>query len=130
MARIFRIFLVEDDSHISNTLTELLTAIPNVEVVMCATSERLAIDWLAENQTTWNLAVVDLALGDGSGLRVLSACRVRKIGQKMVVLSNLLSKEMRRRCASFGADASFDKTSDIDEVLAYCRTASEAASLA
>ena len=127
MASAFKIFLVEDDDRISEILTEILACIPGVEIVMRATSESLAIDWLADNQKNWHLAIVDLALGAGSGLRVLSACRVRKAGQKMVVLSNFLDKQMRRRCESFGADATFDKACDVDKVFAYCQAAAEAA---
>lgn len=128
MASIFKVFLVEDDVEISKILTEVLVEIPGVEIVMCATSESLAIDWLAENRQNWQLAIVDLALGAGSGLRVLSACRVRQTGQKMVVLSNLLNKEMRKRCEGLGADATFDKSDDMDKVVAYCQTAAEATS--
>lgn len=123
----YRIFLVEDDEQVSNALTELLNALPGVEVAMCATSEQAAIDWLSENQKSWNLSVVDLALGAGSGLRVLSACRVRKSNQKMVVLSNHLDREMKRRCLSLGADAAFEKMSEMEKVLDYCRAASRAA---
>jgi two-component system OmpR family response regulator len=91
------------------------------------TSEGSALDWLMENRLNWDPSIVDLALGVGSGLRVLSACRVRKSHQKMVVLSNHLNPEMRRRCMTLGADAAFDKASDIEAVLEYCRATSEAA---
>jgi two-component system OmpR family response regulator len=80
-----------------------------------------------ENRLNWDPSIVDLALGGGSGLRVLSACRVRKSHQKMVVLSNHLNPEMRHRCMTLGADAAFDKASDIEAVLEYCRATSEAA---
>jgi two-component system OmpR family response regulator len=123
----FRIFLVEDDERVSTALTELLGGLPKVQITACATSEGAAIDWLMENRLRWGLAVVDLALGTGSGLRVLSACRVRKSHQKMVVLSNHLTREMRRRCMTLGADAVFEKASDIEVVFDYCRAASESA---
>jgi two-component system OmpR family response regulator len=123
----FRILLVEDDAHVSTALTELLGTLPEVEVAACATSEGSALDWLMENRLRWDLAIVDLALGVGSGLRVLSACRVRQPHQKMVVLSNHLNQEMRRRCTTLGADAAFEKASDIEAVLDYCRVASVAA---
>lgn len=123
----FRIFLVEDDQRVSAALTELLGGLPGVQVIACATSEGAAVDWLMENRLKWDLAVVDLALGTGSGLRVLGACRVRKSHQKMVVLSNHLTREMRRRCMTLGADAVFEKASDIEAVFDYCRAASEVA---
>lgn len=128
MASALKVFLVEDDNQISNILTEVLTDIPNVEIAMCAISESVAIDWLVHNRQNWHLAIVDLALETGSGLRVISACRVRKNDQKMVVLSNFLNKEMRKRCKGLGADATFDKAIDIDKLVYYCQAAAIALS--
>ena len=51
---------------------------------------------------------------------MLAACRRRLPGQKMVVLSNHATREVRRRCAQLGADAVFDKSTEIDALLDYC----------
>lgn len=121
----FRIFLVEDDNRASAALIDLLSTLGGMSVVKCMTSETDAVNWLMHNQLNWDLAIVDLALGAGSGLRVLSACRVRQPHQKMVVLSNQLTGEMRRRCKTLGADYVFDKASDIEALLLCCRSASK-----
>lgn len=124
----FRIFLVEDDLNFCTLLTDLLTVFPHVEVPHCETTESSAIDWLVGHAGEWNIAIVDLTLARGSGLRVLSACRVRHPHQKMLVLSNHVTGDMRRRCLMLGADAVFDKGTDIEALLDYCRTASANAS--
>lgn len=121
----FRVFIVEDDPNVCDLLSDLLNALPNVEVAECAATESAAINWLVSHQGRWNLAIVDLELAEGSGLRVLSACRVRHPRQKMVVLSNHMQRDAKRRCLNLGADATFDKASDIDRLLAYCRSAAE-----
>lgn len=123
----FRIFLVEDEGRDGVALAGLLGTLPGVEVIGCATSESAAIDELVADRSRWDMAIVDLALSTGSGLRVLSAGRVRRSHQRMVVLNDRLAHEMRRRCVYFGADAVFDRVSDIDALSEYCRVASEAA---
>lgn len=117
------VYLVDDDRHVVNAMTELLEDLPDVHVVGHAESEGDAVDWLLENRSQWHLAIVDLALGPGNGLQVLSACRVRQSNQKVVVLSNHLNAAARRRCAAMGADAAFMKDSDIGLILKYCSAA-------
>ena len=40
--------------------------------------------------------------------------------QKVVVLSNYATPDMRKRCAQLGADAVFDKSNEIDALVDYC----------
>ncbi|MGF6528192.1 response regulator [Variovorax sp. PvP013] len=117
------VYLVDDDRHVVNAMTELLEDLPDVHVVGHAQSEGDAVDWLLENRSKWHLAIVDLALGPGNGLQVLSACRVRQSNQKVVVLSNHLNAAARRRCAAMGADAAFMKDLEIGLILKYCSAA-------
>jgi DNA-binding NarL/FixJ family response regulator len=69
---------------------------------------------------------VDLFLKQGSGLGVLEACRGRDCGQRVVVLSNYATPDMRRRCEQLGADAVFDKSNEIDALVEYCIALSDA----
>jgi DNA-binding NarL/FixJ family response regulator len=66
------------------------------------------------------LAIVDLFLRQGSGLGVLTACRERLPHQKIVVLSNYATPDIRNRCAQLGVDAVFDKSNEIDALMDYC----------
>jgi DNA-binding NarL/FixJ family response regulator len=63
---------------------------------------------------------VDLFLRQGSGLGVLAACRERKPHQRVVVLSNYATPDVRMRCAQLGVDAVFDKSNEIDALVDYC----------
>lgn len=123
----FRVLLVEDEGRVCVELAALLGALPGVEIAVCANSENAAIDELMTDGRRWDLVVVDLALGAGSGLRVLSAGRVRRAHQRMVVLNDRPTREMERRCVHFGADAVFDRRSGIEALLEYCGAASKAA---
>jgi two-component system OmpR family response regulator len=59
---------------------------------------------------------------------VLAGCRNSKSYQKVVVLTNYATPEIRRRATDLGADAVFDKSSELDGLFAYCmeQTAHEA----
>ncbi|HZY16096.1 MAG TPA: response regulator [Ramlibacter sp.] len=114
----FRAYLVEDSSLLRIDLTDTLAELAGVAPVASTDSEHEARRWLAGN--AWDLAVVDLFLREGSGMNVLEACRQRRPGQKIVVLSNHATRDVRWRCAQLGADAVFDKSNEIEAFLAYC----------
>ncbi len=115
-------FIAEDDPSIRKLLTTLLHERAGVDVVGAASQSTDASVWLLEHGNSWDLALIDLFLEEGNGLTVLAGCRVRKSGQRMVVVSNFATPDMRRRCAFYGADAFFDKTTELDELVSYCKS--------
>lgn len=125
-----RAFLVEDNEIIRNNLTETLHELANVEVVGSAVREADALEWLAANENTWGVAIVDLFLLEGSGIGVITACRDRKPSQKVAVVTNYATAAMRRRCLDCGADAVFDKSTELDALLDYCVATSSSAAAA
>lgn len=115
-----RAYIVEDSPTIRENLIETLHELAQVEAVGLADTEAEGRAWLTQHPDAWDVAVVDLFLRQGSGLRVVEACRQRRHGQKVIVLSNHATSDMRRRCAQLGADAVFDKSTEIDALLDYC----------
>lgn len=115
-----RAYIVEDSPTIRENLVETLQELAEVEPVGLADTENEGKRWLTGNPDAWDVAVVDLFLRQGSGLRVVEACRQRGHRQKVIVLSNHATADMRRRCAQLGADAVFDKSTEIDALLDYC----------
>ena len=113
-------YIVEDSPTIRDNLIETLHELAEVEAVGLADTEQEARSWLAQHPADWDVAVVDLFLREGNGLGVVEACRGRRRGQKVIVLSNHATSDMRRRCAQLGADAVFDKSTEIDALLDYC----------
>lgn len=116
----FRAYIVEDSPTIRDNLIETLQELAQVEPVGVAETEHEGKKWLAQNDGFWDLAIIDLFLREGSGLNILEACRARRPGQKMVVLSNHATNDVRWRCAQLGADAVFDKSTEIDALVDYC----------
>lgn len=113
--------LVEDNSTIRRHLVDAMVELAAIEVVAFAETAEEAISALEENGASWQLAVVDLFLREGSGLSVLRSCMDRRPDQKMVMLTNYATAEMRRRCVELGADAVFDKSTELDAFFDYCR---------
>ena len=118
-------FLVEDNPTIRENLISTLEELAPIESVGTAETAEEGVAWLSGGQGCWDLAIVDLFLKSGTGLGVLQACRGRLPCQKMVVFSNYATREMRLRCTQLGADAIFDKSTEIDALLDYCQRESE-----
>ena len=118
----FRAYIVEDSAVIRDNLIETLKELALVEPVGICDTEQEGKRWLADNDSVWDLAIVDLFLREGSGLNILEACRDRKPNQKIIVLSNHATNDVRWRCAQLGADAVFDKSTEIDALIEYCMT--------
>lgn len=113
-------YLAEDNETIARNLIETLKELCEVEVTAIGTTQVEASQWLAGHDGQWDLAIVDLFLKQGSGLGVLAGCRNRKPRQKVVVLTNYATTEVRRRATELGADAVFDKSSELEQLFAYC----------
>lgn len=114
------VFLVEDNALIRDNLIVALEELVDMRVVAWAESENAAADWLRTHPDGWELAVIDLFLRDGSGLGVLQACRQRKGRQRAVVLTNYADVDIRAQCLALGADAVFDKSTELDAFLEFC----------
>ena len=113
-------YIVEDNPVIRENLIATLEELAYVRMVGTSDNENDSKSWLLNNPQDWSLAIVDLFLKQGSGLGVLTACRNRKPTQKMVVLSNYATADIRQRCAHLGVDAVFDKSNEIDALVDYC----------
>lgn len=110
--------LVEDNKVIRDNLIPTLEALSDARVDGVAETEADAIAWL-ESHDGWDIAVVDLFLREGSGLNVVERCQGRTSAQRVVIFSNYATDEVRRRALELGADAVFDKSTEIDGLLDF-----------
>jgi two-component system OmpR family response regulator len=114
-------YLAEDNATVLESLIESLREIADVKVTAHSATQAESIRWLDMHDGKWHLAIVDLFLKEGSGLGILAGCGNREWYQKVVVLTNYATPEIRRRAAELGADAVFDKSTELDSLFAYCR---------
>ena len=113
-------YIVEDNATIRDNLMATLEELAGIDAVGTAETENEGKAWLLANSEQWDLAIVDLFLKQGSGLGVLEACRNRQAHQKVIVLSNYATADIRKRCTQLGVDAVFDKSNEIDALIDYC----------
>jgi DNA-binding NarL/FixJ family response regulator len=112
--------LVEDSKAIRDALIPTMAELGDMEVVAVAETASEAVAALDAQDGTWQLAVVDLFLKQGSGLDVLRACAGRRVGRVVVVLSNYATPRMREQCRTLGADGMFDKSTQLDAFFDFC----------
>lgn len=113
-------YVVEDNPIIRDNLVATLEELTPVATVGSAETEAEGVAWLSNSINLWDLAIVDLFLKQGNGLGVVSACKNRLPRQKVIVLSNYATQDVRKQCATLGADAVFDKSTEIEQLLEYC----------
>ena len=121
-ARSLGAYVVEDNVIVLESLVAALEELAPVHVVGTAADESVAVDWLAADGERCDLVIIDIFLRTGSGLGVIAAARRRLPDAALIVLSNYATDEMRARCLAGGADRVFDKSRDIDVLVAYCTT--------
>jgi DNA-binding NarL/FixJ family response regulator len=128
LALALKAFVVEDNVSIRDSLIEALAELTGIVTIGVAGTEKAAVAWMEDPANEWDLAIVDLILEPGgSGLGVLHACRDRKPGRKVVVLTGTANPEVRRQCEALGSDRVFDKSMETDALLDWCLALAQAA---
>ncbi|MEO5732532.1 MAG: response regulator [Rubrivivax sp.] len=113
-------FIVEDSPLIRDGLIETLEEFTAVQVVGTAADEASAVRWLTDDGRDCDLMIIDIFLKGGSGLGVLKLVRQAGLRGKRVVLTNYATDDIRRTCEALGADRVFDKSQELEELIAYC----------
>ena len=114
------IVIVEDNPALLELLTGMLSGIDGIAVVGTASSEAEAIALIRNARP--QLAVVDLELRAGTGLKVLGAIQGAPAdfgSPRTVVFSNHSHPIVKSRCLALGAEAFFDKSFQMDEMLEF-----------
>jgi two-component system OmpR family response regulator len=120
LARSLDVYVVEDNVIVLENLIAALEELAPVHVVGTAADESVAVEWLGADGERCDLVIIDIFLRTGSGLGVIAAARRKRPEAALVVLSNYATDEMHARCLASGADRVFDKSRDIDQLVAYC----------
>ena len=120
-----RTFIVEDNPIILEKLVATLQELTPVRVVGSAADEARAVAWLERSGNECELLIVDIFLKGGSGLGVLRRTAEHGPGRR-VVLTNYATPDIRKACHELGADRVFDKSSELEELIAYCERVADA----
>jgi DNA-binding NarL/FixJ family response regulator len=109
-----KVFLVEDSSLIRQRLRQLLGSLDGVSIIGEADQSDIALGEIGSLQA--DVAVVDLHLAQGSGLKLLKGLAQHEPQVVPIVLTNHASSEFKRECLAAGARYFFDKTNEFDLV--------------
>lgn len=115
-------YLVEDSPVIQQNLVATLEEMLPMRVIGTSEDERSAVAWISEDAHHCDLMIIDVFLKSGSGLEVLRRARLLRPDSHLVVLTNYATPDMRKRAQQLGADRVFDKSAELDELLAYCES--------
>jgi DNA-binding NarL/FixJ family response regulator len=113
------LFIVEDSRSVADALADLLTSDGRCLVAGRAATEADALAWSFQNEAGFDVAIVDLLLGTGSGFAVLAHLDKYQPG-KAVVFSEYVTPAIAQRCKSLGAAAAIPKSRP-QELLAFVR---------
>lgn len=115
-----RVLLIEDNQLMKEQLKLLLRPIPGAEVVMEASTQAQACEWLARHPGDWDLAIVDLFLTSGNGFTVLRNCVKPQSRQRVIVISNYERDRVEAYAIAAGAHAFYDKETELAALVDFC----------
>ncbi len=112
-----RALIIEDNALILENLQATLLETSAVRIVGTARSQAEACAWMDERDNGCDVAIIDIFLNSGDGLGVLRHMARYQRPPERIVLTNYATAEMRSRCRALGADAVFDKSTEIDALI-------------
>jgi DNA-binding NarL/FixJ family response regulator len=115
-----RTLIVEDSQVILDNLIATLEELADVEVVGTAADEASALRFMRESPQSFDMVIIDIFLKSGTGLGVLREVRDSGLSVRRIVLTNYATPDIRERCRELGADRVFDKSNELEELIAYC----------
>jgi len=107
-----RVLLVEDSALLAERLRESLDGLENIVVVGVVADESSAVSAAREQRA--DVIVLDLQLKEGTGFGV-----VRRLGRdrpKIIVFTNYMLPEYRRRASALGVEYFLDKSLDYERL--------------
>lgn len=115
--------MVEDSAAQCAYLTHILTTEAKAVIVGMAATETQAVRWLEHHADQWDVALVDLFLGEGSGVGVIRHCQSRRPEQSILVMTNHARNDhLLHHCETLGVDAVYHKATELDSLVAYCKS--------
>lgn len=121
MASTNRILLVDDDPNLRKTLSDILR-FKGFETVACPTGKE-AVAWTETTEVA--VALIDLRLGDMSGLDVLRAIRQGSPETECILLTGYASQDSAIEAVNLGAYSYYQKPFDIEQLILAIQHAAE-----
>jgi DNA-binding NarL/FixJ family response regulator len=109
-----RIFIIEDSTEVRERLRDMLQRISHVELVGEAENENEAVRSIRNVQP--DVVIVDFSLAIRNNQNVIRRIKMQSLATRVIVLSNNVYPQYRKKCMDLGADFFMDKSRDIGDL--------------
>ena len=110
----YRVFIVEDDSSIAQTLILAMRYIPNVEAVRAYNGEEALRLWIAQPA---DILLTDFHMREMNGLELVRQLRSRNFTQPMLMLTAYDTIDLQREAREAGVTQLIPKPFFIDQLI-------------
>jgi len=105
-----KVLIVDDSAALRQRLVGMLSKIKQLDIVGDVGSVSAAHAAVKALQP--DLVVLDLGMGDGTGIDVLREAKRHNPATKIIILTNFPEPQYERKCAELGADFFLRKSTD------------------
>ena len=109
-----KVFIVDDSAAIRERLRDMLERIPNVEFTGEADNENEALQKISRFRP--DVVILDFSSAKGNSLSLMYRIKLQSLETRVIVLTNNVYPQYRKKCIEEGADHFMDKSRDIDEL--------------
>jgi DNA-binding NarL/FixJ family response regulator len=109
-----KIFIVDDSAAIRERLRDMLERIPDVEFTGDADNENEALQKISRFPP--DVVILDFSSAKGNSLSLMYRIKLQSVETRVIVLTNNVYPQYRKKCMEEGADYFMDKSRDIDEL--------------
>jgi DNA-binding NarL/FixJ family response regulator len=109
-----KVFVVEDSVAVRERLIEMIRDIEDIEVVGEAGTCAAAVAGIVATRP--DVAILDVHLPDGSGIKVLATVKQQLANLRGIVLTNYTSPQHVTAAAEAGAEYFLDKSADFERI--------------
>ena len=109
---VFRVLLVEDSPVLTDRIRETFATLDGVELVAAVADESSAVEAAKSNGI--DAIILDLQLKQGTGFGVVERLGSRR--PTIIVFTNYVLPEYRRRAKALGVEYFLDKSSDYERL--------------
>ena len=109
-----RVLIVDDSKIVCKGLQQMLTSIADVEIVGPAHNGQGALASISEAKP--DVVILDIRLPGLSGIDVLKDIRDKKLPIRVIMLTNYIYSQYRKKCEELGADYFFDNVAEIEMI--------------
>jgi YesN/AraC family two-component response regulator len=110
-----RVLVADDSAAIRDSLSSLISRLPDVEIVGMARSGLEAYELIRNLKP--DVVTLDIRMPEMSGINVLEAIKKQQLETTVIVLTGLAEMEYRVKCTELGAKFFFHKSTEFEKVI-------------